>query len=127
MSLPQKIVSRKDEITADFLQLVEQHIEELLSNKAEHRYAAGDFAKLLFIHSRHLTNTIKLTTGQSPCDIMEERIMKESYRMLLETDLSVADISSRFAYNDPANYIKFFKGMCGRTPLQYRKHYKAPR
>lgn len=124
MSLPRQIISRKEEITAEFLALMEEHMQQLLQNKAETRYCATDFAKLLFINSRHLTNTIKLTTGKSPCDFMEERITGEAQKMLLQTDLSVADIASRFAYNDPTNFIKFFKGMTGCTPLQFRKQHK---
>lgn len=119
--IPQKILSRKDEITAAFMELAEQHIQDLLSQKAEKKFSAKDFGALLFIHPRHLTNTIKLTTGVSPCDIMEERMLREVKRLLQETDLSVADIGYRFAYKEPTNFIKFFKGMTGTTPLKYRK------
>ncbi|GGH83272.1 AraC-like DNA-binding protein [Filimonas zeae] len=121
MELPQKLMNRKEEITAQFFQLAEEHIDDLLKGQITHRYAAADFAKLMFIHSRHLTNTIKLTTGRSPCDIMEERLMQEATRLLTTTDISIADLSVLFGYNDPANFIRFFKGMCGITPLQYRK------
>lgn len=123
--LPQKVLSRKDEITTDFFRLVDQHFSELLAGQAESRFHAVDFARLLFIHPRHLTNTIKLTTGRSPCDFMEERILAEAQRLLRETELSVADIGERFAYFEPGNFIKFFKGMCGTTPLQYRKSLRS--
>ncbi len=121
MPLPSKILSRSEEITADFLRLVNQHVNDLLHKKVTHRYHARDFARLLFIHPGHLSNTLKLTTGKSPCDFIEERIMEEARRMLKETDMPVADIASHFAYDEPTNFIKFFKGMAGLTPLQYRK------
>lgn len=123
--LPQKVLSRKDEITADFFRLIEQHVSDLLGRRAESRFHAVDFARLLFIHPRHLTNTIKLTTGRSPCDFMEERLMEEARKMLRETDRSIGDIAAYFAYDEPGNFIKFFKGMCGITPLQYRKSLRA--
>jgi AraC family transcriptional regulator of adaptative response / methylphosphotriester-DNA alkyltransferase methyltransferase len=121
MLLPEKILSRKEEITKDFLQLIEQHVGDLMGNRADKRYTATDFAKLLFIHPRHLTNTLKLTTGKSPCDFMEERILSEAQTLLKETDLPIADVGRRFAYDDPTNFTKFFKNMGGVTPLQYRK------
>ncbi|XZF15675.1 helix-turn-helix domain-containing protein [Chitinophagaceae bacterium MMS25-I14] len=121
MLLPQKVLSRKDEITAAFLALAEQHLDDLMNGRAERRFSASDFGKLLFVNSRHLTTTVKLTTGQSVCDIMEARITEEASRLLTETSLSVADVGLRFAYDDPANFIKFFKGMTGTTPLQFRK------
>ena len=125
MPVPATILSRKDEITSQFLQLAHQHITDLLEGRATKRYHAADFAKLLFIHPRHLTNTIQLTTGQSPCDIMETRVTEAIQKLLRETQLSVADIGSKFGYDDPSNFIKFFKGMTGITPLQYRKQQAA--
>ncbi len=120
-AIPRKILSRKDEITADFFSIMENHVQELIEGKAGRRLHASDFGQLLFIHPRHLTNTIKLTTGKSPCDFMEERLLLESQKMLAETNMVIADVALRFGYNDPTNFTKFFKGMCGITPREYRK------
>lgn len=79
------------------------------------------YAEKLFIHPRHLTNTLKLTTGKSPCEFMETAIAEEVCRLLLQTDLSVSEISTLMAWDEPTNFVKFFKGMTGETPLQFRK------
>ena len=121
MPIPKKILSRKDEITADFLQLYEAHLAELFTGKVNYRMSSSKYAEKLFIHPGHLTNTIKLTTGKSPCDFMEQGIVAEAERLLKETSRSIADIAMTFAYDEPTNFIKFFKGMTGMTPLQYRK------
>jgi AraC family transcriptional regulator of adaptative response / methylphosphotriester-DNA alkyltransferase methyltransferase len=121
MLLSQKHLTRKDQITEDFLRLVDEHMNSLVNEQVVQRMSTRDFAGKLFIAPRHLTNTIKLTTGKSPCDVMEERIMQEAQKMLLYTKLSVAEIGYRFSYKDPTNFTKFFKGMAGITPLQYRK------
>ncbi len=121
MLLPTKLISRKDEITADFFKLVDQHMADLLQQKSSKRLSTRDFAALLFIDSRHLSNTLKLTTGKSPCDVMEERIVAEVKILLEQTGLPVAEIGYQFGYKDSTNFIKFFKGMTGITPLQYRK------
>lgn len=124
-TLPKKWVSRKDEITDAFFQLMETHVDDLLHLRVDRAMHAKQFGERLFIHPRHLTNTIKLTTGRSPCDILEERLSGEAARMLRDTDLSVADIGSRVGYSEPTNFIKFFKGMQGTTPLRYRKAHRA--
>ena len=124
MWLPKKVHTRKEEITADFETLVEEHISDLVHNKAQKLYHARDFAALLFIHPRHLTNTIKLTKGKSPCEIMEERIMHEAQNLLLTTNIPVSEIAARFTYYNATNFIKFFRNMCGVTPLQYRKQHQ---
>lgn len=121
MEIPAKLLTRKDEITADFLKLFHNHVADLLNLKVEKRFSTSDYASMLFIHPRHLTNTIKLTTGKSPCTIMEERMAEEAKKMILETDLSMAEIGLKIGYNEPTNFVKFFKGMEGITPLQFRK------
>ncbi|MCD0488650.1 helix-turn-helix domain-containing protein [Pedobacter sp. MC2016-14] len=121
MPLPKKIVSRKDEITNDFIKLVHDHVADLKNGQVNHMCHTSDYAKLLFIHPRHLTNTIKLTTGKSPCDWGEELVIAEVQQLLRETELSIAQIGYRFAYTEPTNFVKFYKSMTGTTPLKYRK------
>lgn len=123
-NIPAAVLSRKDEIKNRFFQLVDEHITNLLKSRVRKRFHAKDFGALLFIHPRHLTNTIKLTTGRSPCDIMEEKLAEAAKQMLTETDRSVADIGYQLAYNDATNFSKFFKGMTGETPLHYRKTHR---
>lgn len=119
--IPEKILSRKDEITVGFLKLVDTHIADLMSGKATRRLHAQDFGAKLFIHPRHLTNTLKLTMNTSVCEVMEERILAESVILIKETTLSIAEIGQKFGYDEPTNFTKFFKSMTGITPLQYRK------
>ena len=118
--IPSKFLSRKDEITADFLKLLNSHITELTEGTVTKRMSARDFGRLLFIHPRHLTTTIKLTTGKSPCDFMEERLVLESQDLIRETSLSIADIGFRLGYTDASNFTKFYKGMTGHTPKEFR-------
>ncbi len=121
MAIPQKILTRKDEITAKFFDLLEKHFEEILSGKREKMYRIKDFAALLFIHPTHFSNTIKLATGHSPCHFAEERTMEEARKMLSETPMSIAEISYKLTFNEPTNFTKFFKSFEGLTPKQYRK------
>ncbi|NUY82640.1 AraC family transcriptional regulator [Flavobacterium sp. MAH-1] len=119
--IPKKVLSRKDEITADFMKLYHDHLDVLFAGKSTHRMTTSMYAEKLFIHPRHLTNTLKLTTGKSPCEFMETAIADEVCRLLLQTDLSVSEISTLMAWDEPTNFVKFFKGMTGETPLQFRK------
>lgn len=109
------------QITSDFMALMRGHLDDLFAGRAGFRMSTSNYADKLFINKRHLANTLKATTGKSPCEFMENAIADEAKRLLRETDLSVADISSRFAWDETTNFVKFFKGMVGETPLQFRK------
>ena len=120
MAIPQKVLTRKDEITAKFFELLDKHMHEILTGKIDKMYHIKDFAALLFIHPTHFSNTIKLTTGYSPCHFAELRTMEEARKMLGETPLSIAEISYRLTFNEPTNFTKFFKSFEGITPKQFR-------
>lgn len=122
MPIPEKILSRKDEIAAEFMQLVDEHIADLLRGRIEYRYKPSDFASRMHIAAVHLTNTIKLTLNTSPCEVMEDRIVLEAQKMLDNTVLSVADIGNLLGFPEPTNFNRFFKNMTGITPLQHRKN-----
>ena len=120
MPIPNKILTRKDEITEKFFELLVKHMNDILTEKVDKMFKIKDFAELLFIHPTHFSNTIKLTTGYSPCHFAEERTMEEARKMLNETSMSISDISYRLTFNEPTNFTKFFKSFEGITPKQYR-------
>jgi AraC-like DNA-binding protein len=121
MPIPEKILTRKDEITAGFMQLVDEHVNDLLQGRIEYRYKPSDFASRMYIAAIHLTNTIKLTMNTSPCEVMEDRIVMEAKKLLDDTALSVAEIGDKLGFPEPTNFNRFFKNMTNVTPLQYRK------
>ena len=90
MKLPKKILSRQQEITADFPAEVDKHLADIRSGKTGKMYHIKDFAALLTIHPVHLSNTIKMTTGHSPCYFYEEKLMDEARRRLQEGKLTIA-------------------------------------
>ena len=121
MNRPANIATRPEALTADFMRLAEEHISDVLAGRADKLFHAKDFAARLFVHPRHLTNTIHETLGISPCEVMENRIVEEARRMLRETSMPIADVAYTFLYSEPTNFTKFYKNMTGETPMQYRK------
>jgi AraC family transcriptional regulator, regulatory protein of adaptative response / methylphosphotriester-DNA alkyltransferase methyltransferase len=118
--IPKKIFQRQHEITADFLREVDNHLNDILQGKTTRMFEIKDIAEIMHIHPTHLSNTIKLTTGQSPCFFFEEKIMAIAKKMLGETRIPIADIATSLTF-DPSNFTKFFKRFAGSTPKQYRE------
>lgn len=119
-----KVISkRKKEITRQYIAQLDEHIRQLKEGKAERALEIKDLAKLLHVHPVHLSNTIKEVTGQSTCDLYEERLLEISKELLLNTEMSVAAIARQLTY-DPSNFTKFFKQYTGTTPKKFRDaHY----
>jgi AraC-like DNA-binding protein len=121
MPVPQKILTRKDEITADFFKILDRHMANILSGKVSRSYEIRDFAEELHIHPTHFSNTIKLTTGKSPCHFFEDKLMDEAKRMLGDSAMPINEVASRLTFNDATNFTKFFKRFAGQTPREFRK------
>jgi AraC family transcriptional regulator of adaptative response / methylphosphotriester-DNA alkyltransferase methyltransferase len=124
--LPKKILARQHEITADYQRLVASHVADIAAGRATEMLEIRDFASQLCIHATHLSNTIKLTTGQPPCFFFEAEILAVAQGLLRDTTRPVADIAASLTY-DPSNFTKFFKRFAGTTPKQYREQVWAAR
>jgi AraC family transcriptional regulator of adaptative response / methylphosphotriester-DNA alkyltransferase methyltransferase len=118
--IPQKLLSRQHEITADFLKEIDKHLEDIMTNKVTDMMEIRDFADNMHIHPTHLSNTIKLTTGKAPCFFFEEKIMDIAKNMLKDTSIPIANVAAQLTF-DPSNFTKFFKRFEGVTPKQYRE------
>ncbi|RZK24610.1 MAG: helix-turn-helix domain-containing protein [Hymenobacter sp.] len=118
--IPKKILARQHEITAEFQRLVVAHVADIAAGRATEMLEIRDFASQLCIHPTHLSNTLKLTTGQPPCFFFEAEILAVAQGLLRDTNRSVADIAASLTY-DPSNFTKFFKRFAGLTPKRYRE------
>jgi AraC family transcriptional regulator, regulatory protein of adaptative response / methylphosphotriester-DNA alkyltransferase methyltransferase len=112
--------SRKKEITRQYLKELDKHIAQLKAGEATTVLEIKDFAAMLHVHPVHLSNTIKEVTGQSTCDLYEERLLNISKELLLTTSLPISQIAIQLTY-DPSNFTKFFKQYTGTTPKKFRE------
>ena len=118
--IPKKILARQHEITAEFTALVHAHVDDLVAGRATEALEIRDFASQLCIHPTHLSNTLKITTGEAPCAIYERKLVAVSKELLLDPRRSVAEVAAQLTY-DPSNFTKFFKRFVGVTPKQFRE------
>lgn len=121
--IPKKILARQHEIFADYMKEIDIHLDDVMHDRAEYMFEIRDFAEKLFIHPTHLSNTIKLTTGKSPCFFFEEKIMDIARKMLKE-HIPINEVATKLTF-DPSNFTKFFKRFEGLTPKQYKEQMYA--
>ena len=120
MTMEQSPVSfRQKELAAQYLRRLDAHIQELKEGKADRALEIRDFAALLHVHPVHLSTTIKVATGQSTCDLYEERLLRAAKELLGDASMSIGQVAARLTY-DASNFTKFFKRFAGLTPKQFR-------
>jgi len=117
------ILKRSKEITENYFQFLDNHIEDVVLGKTDEFMEINQIASALFISHKHLTDTVQKETGSHPCHFYDLKILDEAKKMLLETDKTISEIAKILTY-DPSNFSKFFKKFIGQTPGQFRKENK---
>lgn len=110
---------RQKEIVTDYIQKLDNYVAALKQGTEDRVLEIAEFADMLHIHPTHLSNTVKEVTGRSSCSLFEERLVKVSKEMLLESNAPIKQIAVQLTY-DPSNFTKFFKHFVGVTPKQFR-------
>ncbi|MCU0380230.1 MAG: helix-turn-helix domain-containing protein [Chitinophagaceae bacterium] len=68
-----------------------------------------------------LSNLFSRYNQKTPLQIIHQRILLETQRLLFYTDKSVKEIAYELGFEDAANFSKFIKGLTGKTPGELRK------
>lgn len=97
----------------NFQHLVDQHY---LTKKLTRDYAA-----LLYITPNHLNALSKDVGGRPAGEIIRDRILLEAKRLLVNADMTIAEIAAALDFEDNSYFSKFFKKYEGLTPQEFRK------
>ena len=95
------------------IQYVEQHLQEPLGMRevAEQIHLNPSYFSALFKEQTGLTFSVYVTRSR----------LQKAKELLLQTRLSMTDISEQIGYQTPKYFIKLFKDYEGISPNQYRK------
>jgi AraC-like DNA-binding protein len=99
-----------------FRQALQQHFKEHLN--------VNDYAERLHISPKHLIDLCKKNTGKTPLQLIREYTVAEAKRLLYNTGLTVKEVAYELNFDDPANFSKYFKSVCGYSPANYRREGK---
>ena len=106
-----------DEVLGRIVEYLDQHLADPVSLRE-----LSDHFHISYSHLSSLFN--KYTGSPFPAFMMKKR-MDAASRMLVESELKVADIAVSVGLNDTGYFIKQFKKHFGMTPKLYRLHRTA--
>lgn len=84
---------------------------------------ALSYANFLGISYKHLNEICKAMTDKTAKEFVDDHIMLEAKRLLVTTDLSSKNISYECGFDEPTNFVKYFKKSVGMTPTAFRKSF----
>lgn len=108
--------NRQQDLLANFKKLIESHFQN--------KKTVQEYAELLYITPKHLSETIKAITNHTALYYIHERIIHEAEYLLVYTDLSVKEIANTLHFENPSHFGRFFRQKKSLTPLKYRAIHK---
>lgn len=84
----------------------------------------SEYADMLHKSSKTLSNIFSKYHGQSPLQMIHERIIMEAKRLLRYSDLSSKEVAYELGFEEVASFNKMFKKITNQTPLTFKKSKK---
>jgi AraC-like DNA-binding protein len=85
----------------------------------------GDVAALVHVSPSRVRHVFKDVTGVAFKEYLTQVRVTEAKRLLLGTDLSVAEVARSVSYTNLHQFYKVFSRSCGMSPGEYRRHYAS--
>lgn len=119
-----------------FFQLIDRLNSTKSSNQSKHiilcknyifnhifeKITIQQLAKLVHLNPTYLSQTFKKETGVSLGKYILNEKLNEAKRMLVQSDVSIAEISMLLQFSDQSYFTSAFKKYTGLTPRQYRNN-----
>lgn len=98
---------------------------ELLVEKhyLEHK-PVRDYADMMALSEKQLYTICQTALGKPLQKIIQERLLLEARRLLVHTELSVAQVADQLNFLDHSYFNRFFRKETGVTPEQFRRSFR---
>ena len=109
--------------SADPLELprLQRYVHDHLSRPITLEELAG----LVHLSPTHFARVFKQQFGVSPIYYVIQTRLAQACALLVETDLSVKQVSVTVGYSDPYYFSRLFKKMIGQNPTSYRQRWRG--
>ena len=110
---------------ADSQQEIFYRLRDLIEENFRHQEPVAFYTEDLRISGKVLARITQLTTGKTPKQLLDERLLLEAKRLLIHDCDAGKTIGYSLGFNEPTNFIKFFRKHTGTTPAMFRDQYRA--
>lgn len=101
-----------------FLTLLNEYITD--QTERDGLPSVAYFADKCNLSTGYFGTLVKTETGRTAKDIINDKILARAQELLQSETLSITHISQRLGFEYPQHFIRFFKGLTGKTPSQWR-------
>ncbi len=88
-------------------------------------HAVDPYARRVGCSARSLSRTTEAVTGLTAKSFITLRVVLEAKRMLVHSDASIVTIAARLGFDEPTNFVKYFRRETGTTPGAFRSRWTS--
>jgi AraC-like DNA-binding protein len=96
---------------------------DILEQKFRHIKSVGNYASLIHVSEKRLSQATSRILGKSPKQLIDERVLLEAKRLLVHSSSSIKEIGYTLGFEEPTNFIKYFRKHIQKTPVEFRESY----
>jgi AraC family transcriptional regulator, transcriptional activator of pobA len=79
-----------------------------------------DYAQSLGVTTSHLNESLRLETGSTAGELIRTRLLLEAKRLLLHSELTMAEIGYELGFQDPSYFSRFIRRELDTSPAEHR-------
>ena len=92
-----------------------------LNARSDNRLTVTEMAATVGLSESWFANVFKQTTGKTPLQWQMGKRIDLAQKLLVESDLTIADIAAQLGFSDQAHLTKAFRQIAGETPAAWRR------
>jgi AraC-like DNA-binding protein len=79
-----------------------------------------EYARGLSVTTSHLNESLRLETGLTARDLIQARLVLEAKRLLLHSEMTMAEIGYELGFEDPSYFSRFIRRELKTNPTEFR-------
>lgn len=97
--------------------------KDLLEKNYKTSKSVGNYARDLSVTMKRLNKATSQILDKTPKQFIDERVILEAKRLLAHSTSSIKEIAYDLGFEEPTNFIKYFKNHLNITPSEFRENY----
>lgn len=99
----------------------------LIEDRYRTRDSVDDYARACHVSPKRLRAACQRVAGASPARLITSRLALEAKRLLLYSDMTIAETAYYLGFDDPAYFSRIFTKEAGLSPRAFRREAGAAR
>ena len=107
---------------ANHKEVIRERFKNLVDGHCDKQHSVSWYANAMFISPDYLSKIIREYDGMSARVWINTRIIEKAEFLMMQSDLTLKEISDKLNFPDQSSFGRFFKSSTGWSPKEYRKN-----